>query len=259
MQKRLDGKVAIVTGSGSRTDGLGNGRAVARLFAREGANVVINDLNQEAAQKTLEKIESEGGAGSICLADLSKAEEAEKLVTHAKKIYGRLDILHNNVGIEGPGTVVDTEESMWKRVLDINLKTTMLTSKFAIPLMASQRSGAIINTSSISAVRPRGLTPYSAAKGAIISLSKAMAVDHAADGIRVNCILPGPVFTPQAGAESMSDKRREQRRKASPLGLEGTAWDIAYAALYLASDEARWVTGLAVPIDGGVSITSAAR
>lgn len=259
MISRLTGKVAIVTGAGSRTDGMGNGRAVAILFAREGAKVVLNDLSQTAAEKTLETIEAEGGTASICLADITDADEAKRLVHRAVDEFGRLDILHNNVGIEGPGTLLETDESMWQRVLDINLKTTMLTSKFAIPVMADQGTGSIINTSSISALRPRGLTPYSAAKGAVIALSKALAVDHAPQGIRVNCIVPGPVFTPQAGAETMSPQRREQRRQASPLGVEGTAWDIGYAAVYLASDEARWITGLTMPVDGGVSITSAAR
>lgn len=256
---RLKGKVAIVTGAGSRSDGLGNGRAVAIQFARQGAHVVLNDLNQESAEKTLKVIRDGGGTASICIADIADSSQAERLVSNAIAQFGRLDVLHNNVGIEGHGSVVDTDETMWQRVLDINLKTTMLTSKFAIPIMEEQGSGSIINTSSISALRPRGLTPYSAAKGAVIALSKAMAIDHAKHGVRVNCIVPGPVHTPQGGAETMSEERREQRRKASPLGMEGTAWDISHAAVYLASDESRWVTGLIMPIDGGVSLTSAPR
>lgn len=256
---RLDGKVCIVTGAGSRSDGIGNGRATAILFAREGARVVVNDLDRHAAEVTAQMIADEGGTAEVHVGDLTDPAAAEELVAVAVRAWGRLDVLHNNVGIEGKGTVVDTPVELWDRVMAVNVRTMFLASKYAVPVIAESGGGAITNISSISALRPRGLTSYSASKGAVIALSQAMAIDHAPQGIRVNCIVPGPVYTPNVYAEGMSPERREARRKASPLGLEGNAWDVAHAALYLASDEARWVTGLVMTVDGGVTLTSPPR
>lgn len=257
--ERLAGKVCIVTGAGSRTDGIGNGRAVAILFAREGATVVVNDREETAARHTLDVIESEGGRGSIFVGDLTDADTARRLVEHAETTWGHLDVVHNNIGIEGAGTVVEATEELWDRVMTVNVKTMMLVCKYAVPALERSGGGSIITISSISALRPRGLTPYSASKGAVIALSQAMAIDHAGQGIRVNCIAPGPVYTPLVAAAGMSDELREKRRLASPLKLEGTAWDVAHAAVYFASDESRWVTGVVIPVDGGVVLSSAAR
>ena len=173
--------------------------------------------------------------------------------------YGKVDILHNNVGID-PGivSVVDVAESTWDETMDVNVKSMMFMAKYAIPVMVQEGGGAIVNISSISALRPRGLTPYTVSKGAVIALTQAMAVDHAAQGVRVNCIAPGPVYTPMV-AEGMTPERREQRAKASPLGVEGTAWDIGYAALFLASDEARWITGQVLSVDGGTTLVGPSR
>lgn len=259
MAGRLQGKVCIVTGGGSRAEGIGNGRAAAVLFAREGGKVLVNDLNEEAARATLDLVEAEGGEGAVHVGDLTDDAVARSLVDAALERWGRLDVLDNNVGIEGPGTVVDTSEELWDRVLEVNLKSMFLVSKHAVPAMAAGGGGSIVNISSISALRPRGLTPYSASKGGVIALSQAMAVDHAAQQIRVNCIVPGPVYTPNAYAGGMSAERRERRRLASPLGLEGTGWDIAHAAVFLASAESRWITGVVLPVDGGVSVTSPPR
>lgn len=256
---RLEDKVAIVTGAGSQTDGIGNGRAVAILFARHGARVLVNDRDADAAEATVEMIRGEGGEARPFVGDLTTAAVAERMVADAVQAYGKLNILQNNIGINGPGSVVEASEELWDRVMRINVKTMMLTGKFAVPAMREAGGGSIINISSISALRPRGLTPYSASKGAVIALSQAMAIDHAAEGIRVNCIAPGPVFTPHVVVEGMTDERRDRRRRSSPLGIEGTAWDVAYASLYLASDEARWITGLVMPVDGGVTLTSASR
>lgn len=256
---RLQGKVAIVTGAGSRAEGIGNGRAAAVLFAREGARVLLVDQHADAAERTLAMIKSEGGEAAVFLADVTRAGDCRAMVDEAVRRWSRLDVLDNNVGIGGRGTVVEVEEAEWERVMRVNVTGMMLASKHAIPVMAAGGGGAIINISSISALRPRGLTPYSASKGAVIALTRAMAVDHASQGIRVNCIAPGPVYTPMVYAGGMSDELRERRRRASPLGIEGSGWDVGYAALFLASDEARYITGVVLPVDGGVTLTSASR
>ena len=256
---RLEGKVALVTGAGSRAPGIGNGRATAVLFAREGAKVLLIDQNPAAAEETLAMIQTDGGEAEVFAADITRADDCRAMVERAVSRWGRLDILDNNVGIEGPGTILDNSEKDWDRVMTVNVKGMMLASKAAIPVMAAGGGGAIINISSISALRPRGLTPYSTSKGAVIALTRAMAIDHAKDGIRVNCIAPGPVYTPMVASRGMTTERREQRRQASPLGIEGTGWDIGWAAVFLASDEARYITGVVLPVDGGVTVAGPAR
>jgi NAD(P)-dependent dehydrogenase (short-subunit alcohol dehydrogenase family) len=256
---RLADKVAIVTGAGSRADGIGNGRAAAILFAREGAKVLLVDQNREWAEKTFKMIAAEGGEAGVFVADVTNGDDCRRMVEEAVGRWGRLDILDNNVGIGGRGTVVEVKEDEWENIMRVNVTGMMLASKHAIPAMAKGGGGAIVNISSISALRPRGLTAYSASKGAVIALTRAMAIDHAAEGVRVNCIAPGPVFTPMVYAGGMTDETRERRRKASPLGVEGTGWDIGYAALFLVSDEARYITGVVLPVDGGVTIASPSR
>ena len=256
---RLAGKVAIVTGAGSRGEGIGNGRAAAVLFAREGAKVLLVDQTQKAAEETLEMIRGEKGEAEIFEADVTRSADCEAMVADAVRRWGRLDILDNNVGIGGRATVVEVDEAEWDHLMKVNVTSMMLTSKHAIPAMVKNGSGAIVNISSISALRPRGLTPYSVSKGAVIALTRAMAIDHAPQGIRVNCIAPGPVYTPMVYSGGMSADLRERRRRASPLGVEGTGWDIGYAALFLCSDEARYITGVVLAVDGGVTITSASR
>ena len=255
---RLEGKVAIVTGAGTSGPGVGNGRAAATLFAREGAKVLLSDLNEDRAKETLELIESEGGVASTIQGDVTNADDCERMVAACIERYGRLDILHNNVGIGGAGNVVEVDPEVWDTVMTVNVKSMMLTSKYAIPVMAAGGGGSIINISSISAIRPRGLTAYTASKGGVMALTQGMAVDHARDRIRVNCILPGPVYSAMV-APGMSAERRETRRASSPLGSEGSPWDIAWAAVYFASDEARWVTGVVMPVDGGVTLMSPDR
>ncbi len=255
---RLQGKVAIVTGAGARADVMGNGKAVSILFAREGARVLLVDNVEERVAPTLEAIRAEGGEASIFIADVTDEVQCRNLVQTALDRYGALHILHNNVGINGPGKVTEVPKSEWDRIMAINLNSMIFCSKHAIPAMIDSGGGAIVNVSSISAIRPRGMTPYTVTKGAIIPLTQAMAIDHAPDGVRVNCILPGPAYTSMV-AGGMSDEMRDLRRQASPLKVEGNSWDIAYAALYLASDEARWVTGVALPVDGGVTIDSPRR
>ncbi|MDI6753758.1 MAG: SDR family NAD(P)-dependent oxidoreductase [Thermodesulfobacteriota bacterium] len=256
---RLENKVAIVTGAGSQASGIGNGRATAILFAREGAKVLLVDQNQSAAEETLEAIRKEGGQAEVFVGDVTRAEDCRAIVEKTVALWGKLDILDNNVGIHGPGSVVEVKEEFWDHIMTVNVKSMMLMSKFAIPVMAAKRSGSIVNISSISALRPRGLTPYSASKGAVIALTRAMAIDHGKDGIRVNCVAPGPVYTPMVYTLGMNEELRDRRRRASLLGIEGTGWDVGYAALFLASDEARFITGVVLPVDGGVTVTSAPR
>jgi len=259
MADRLAGKVAIVTGAGSRAAGIGNGRAAAILFAREGARVLVVDRSRVAAEATLKMILGEGGEAAVFDADVTRSDDCAAMVDDAVRRWGRLDILDNNVGIGGRGTVVEVSEEDWERVMRVNVTGMMLASKHAIPVLARGGGGAIVNISSISALRPRGLTPYSASKGAVIALTRAMAIDHAQQGIRVNCVAPGPVYTPMVYADGMSEELRERRRCASPLGIEGTGWDVGYAALFLVSDEARYITGVVLPVDGGVTIASPSR
>jgi NAD(P)-dependent dehydrogenase (short-subunit alcohol dehydrogenase family) len=256
---RLAGKVAIVTGAGSRGEGIGNGRAAAVLFAREGAKVLLVDQGRAAADETLRMIRDEGGEAAVFIADVTRSEECRAMVEEAVRRWGRLDVLDNNVGIGGRATVVDVDEKDWDHLMRVNVTSMMLTSKHAVPAMVQGGGGAIVNISSISALRPRGLTPYSVSKGAVIALTRAMAVDHAPQGIRVNCIAPGPVYTPMVYSDGMSAELRDRRRRASPLGIEGSGWDIGQAALFLVSDEARYITGVVLPVDGGVTLTSAGR
>jgi NAD(P)-dependent dehydrogenase (short-subunit alcohol dehydrogenase family) len=258
---RLAGKVAIVAGAGSQGDpaGVGTGRATAVLFAREGARVVIVDVNPAAAEVTAGLIGDEGGQCVTIAADVSRDEDCAAVTRLALDTWGRLDVLHHNVGSSSAGSVVDLPDEEWDRLLTVNVKTLVLTARHAVPAMARGGGGAIVTTSSISALRPRGLTGYSAAKGAVIALTQAMAVDHGAQGIRVNCVVPGPLYTPMAVADGMTERKREGRRMASVLEIEGTAWDVAHAAVYLASDEARYVTGVVLPVDGGVSLRTPSR
>ena len=211
MADRLAGKVAIVTGAGSRAAGIGNGRAAAILFAREGARVLVVDRSRAAAEATLKMILGEGGEAAVFDADVTRSDDCAALVDDAVRRWGRLDILDNNVGIGGRGTVVEVSEEDWERVMRVNVTGMMLASKHAIPVLARGGDGAIVNISSISALRPRGLTPYSASKGAVIALTRAMAIDHAQQGIRVNCVAPGPVYTPMVYADGMSEELRERR------------------------------------------------
>ena len=225
----------------------------------EGARVLAIDINLAAAGETRASSTAEGGDCTVVETDVSRSDQVGAMIAAWLEPYGRICILHNNVGIGGSGTVLEVTEEDWDRVMTVNVKSMMLTSKYAIPQMVSSGGGgSIVNISSISAVRPRGLTAYSVSKGGVIALTQAMAIDHAPDGVRVNCIMPGPVYTSMV-ARYMTEERRETRRGASPLGVEGSGWDIGYAGLFLASDEARWITGVILPVDGGVTIASPSR
>ncbi|MBH67329.1 MAG: short-chain dehydrogenase [Rhodospirillaceae bacterium] len=263
----LKGKVGIVAGGGAKGDGIGNGRAAAILLAEAGVKVVVADRELDLADNTVKMIENRGGKGISIGADLTSSEECKKVVDLAMETWGRLDILDNNIGIASKLSVVDETEENWDKVMDINLKPMFLLSKHAIPAMiASGDGGSIVNISSISATRPKGLTVYSTSKGAVLSLSQAMAVDHGADGIRVNCILPGPVYTPMVYSpssylreEGMSSEQRQQRQNASLVQIEGEGWDIGKAVVYLSSNWARYITGHLMVVDGGCSLSAKTR
>ncbi len=254
---RLEGKVAIVTGAGSSGPGVGTGKATATLFAREGAKLLLVDRAASQAESTLATILEEGGEASVFQGDVTQSEDCRAMVEAAVERYGGLHILFNNVGIRGRGSVVDVNEEDWDRVLETNLKSMMLTSKHAVPKMASGGGGSIINVSSIAGLRAGSggsSVSYSASKGGVIALTTSMAVSHGRENIRVNCIAPGHIYTPMVSA--MTDETRDLRRRAGPLGSEGTAWDIAWAAVFLASDEARWISGVVLPVDAGLLATT---
>ena len=255
---RLEGKVAIVTGAGSSGPGVGTGKATATLFAREGAKVLLVDLSLRQAEETLSAIREEGGEASVFEGDVTSSADCRAMVDAAVEQFGRLNILFNNVGILGQGSVVDVDEDHWDHVLNVNLKSMVLTSKHAIPRMIEDGGGSIINISSIAGLRAGSTgaaVPYAASKAGIIGLTSTMAVTHGRDNIRVNCIAPGHIYTPMV-AGIMPDETRELRRRAGPLGTEGDAWDIAWAAVFLASDESRWVSGIVMPVDAGLLATT---
>lgn len=254
MAGRLKGKVAVVTGAAPRGEGVGNGMATAIQFAREGAKVVLVNRSAERAEKLAKQIKDEGGEASVFAGDVAKADEAEAMAAFAAKTYGRLDILHNNVGIGGPGTPETVTLETWNKVLEANLTTTMLCTKACLPRMKEGGGGSIIMVSSIAGalglMGSAGAVAYATAKAGLHGFTLSVAADYATENIRANCIIVGSVHTPMVahlGAEA-----RERRRNLVPMKTEGTAWDIAHGAVYLASDESRWVTGVMLPIDGGL-------
>ena len=256
----LAGKVALISGGGAAGDGIGNGRAAAILLARSGTKVVVADRELALAERTVAMIAAEGGTAAPLAADVTIESDCRRLVDLTIDRFGRLDLLDNNVGIGSRGSVVDEKPEQYRRVMQINVESMFLLSKYAIPAMiGTAKGGAIVNISSISALRPRGLTTYTTSKAAIIGLTRAMAVDHGGDNIRVNCICPGPMYTPMVYARGMSEAARAQRAKASVLKREGTGWDVGHAVRFLLSDHARYITGQVLVVDGGVTLQAPER
>jgi NAD(P)-dependent dehydrogenase (short-subunit alcohol dehydrogenase family) len=256
----LAGKVALISGGGAEGDGIGNGRAAAILLARAGARVLVADHDLRLAERTVEMIAQEGGTAAAHRADITVEADCRGLVEAALDRFGRLDLLDNNVGIGSRGSVVDEAPEQYRRVMRVNVESMFLLSKHAIPAMIrTARGGAIVNISSISALRPRGLTTYTTSKAAIIGLTRAMAVDHGAENIRVNCICPGPMYTPMVYARGMSEAARARRTRASVLKREGTGWDVGQAVKFLLSDHARYITGQVLVVDGGVTLQAPER
>ncbi|WP_340118294.1 SDR family oxidoreductase [Pelagibius sp. 7325] len=262
MAGRLAGKVAMVVGAGSSGPGWGNGKATAVLFAREGARLFCVDINLEAAEETVDLIRGEGGEAESCRADVSKAAEVEAMVARCLETYGRIDVLDNNVGILQVGGPVETDEANWDRVLDVNLKSMFLTCKHVLPVMERQGGGAIVNIASIAGIRDTGVPyiSYSTSKGAVLPFTRSVALQYAKKGIRANAIVPGLLNTPMiveplkdAYAEGDIEQMIRLRDAQCPTGKMGDAWDVAYAALFLASDEAKYITGTELLVDGGIT------
>jgi NAD(P)-dependent dehydrogenase (short-subunit alcohol dehydrogenase family) len=249
---RLRNKVAIVTGAGTRGSTPGTGQAASTLFCREGANVLLVDMDVERAEKTLAEIKREGGQASFCNADVTNEDDCRAMIETCLDRYGALHVLLNNVGTYGRGMVTEIQEADWDHALTVNLKSVALACKHAVPAMDAAGGGSIINVSSIDGMRAGSSrnVPYAAAKGGVIALTKQMAVHHGRQNIRVNCLAPGHVHA--SFVSHIPDEKRQLRRKAGPLGTEGTAWDVAWAAVFLASDEARWISGVVLPIDAGL-------
>jgi NAD(P)-dependent dehydrogenase (short-subunit alcohol dehydrogenase family) len=256
----LADRVAIISGGGAVGDGIGNGRAAAILLARAGTKVLVADRDLELAEHTVEMIRAEGGTAAAHGGDVTREDECKRLVDAAVDRWGRLDFLDNNVGIGSRGSVVDEKPDDYRRIMQVNVETMFLLSKYAVPAMIeTAKGGAIVNISSISALRPRGLTTYTTSKAAVIGLTRAMAVDHGPDHIRVNCICPGPMYTPMVYARGMSEAARNQRTRASLLKTEGTGWDVGHAVKFLLSDYARYITGQVLVVDGGVTLQGPER
>ncbi len=256
---RVRGKVAIVTGAGSSAEGIGNGRAAALLLARHGAKVALLDFNEASANETGRMIEEEGGECFVFQADVTDIKACEAAVKATVDRWGRLDVLVNNVGtsrVVGDATTVDVEA--WDQGLRLNITSMMYMVRFAVPEMQKSGGGSIINIGSITGLH--GGHPnlfYPTSKGAVTHMTRVMAGNHGKDGIRVNCIAPGFVYTPVVyGGGRLPDGVREARRDMSVLKTEGTGWDVGWGVLFLASDEARWITGVLLPIDAGVSAIS---
>jgi NAD(P)-dependent dehydrogenase (short-subunit alcohol dehydrogenase family) len=253
----------LVSGAGSSGPGWGNGKATAVLFAREGARVLAVDINFNAAVETKRIIEAEGGICEAVAGDVSRTDDVAAVVDACILAFGRIDVLHNNVGIVEVGGPVETSEESWDRVNDVNMKSMFLTCKQVLPHMVRQRKSAIVNIASVSGIRWLGVPyiSYAATKAAIIQFTRDIALQYARSGIRANSILPGMMNTPMVhaaeviaayggSAEEMVRRRDEQ----CPMGRMGDAWDVAYAALFLASDEAKYITGTELVVDGGLTV-----
>ena len=260
---RLQNKVAIVVGAGQTPgDTIGNGRAAAILFAREGARVVLVDRDRVSARETQAVIETEGGECFVCEADVTRAEDCLAFTRAALDAYGRIDVLHNNVGIgAGDAELAGLSEEAWDRILDTNLKGMFLSCRQVLPVMRQQQEGCIINISSIAAVcSATSLTAYKISKAGVNAMTQSLAIGNAKYGVRVNAVMPGLINTPMAieglvKARNIAkeDLIRERDAQVPLRGKMGTAWDVAHAALFLASDEARFITGVVLPVDGGQS------
>ncbi|MEK9719673.1 MAG: SDR family NAD(P)-dependent oxidoreductase [Quisquiliibacterium sp.] len=261
MPGRMQGKSVLVMGGGALTDGWSNGKAAAVLYAREGARVMVADKDLAAAKRTQAIILGEGGQAEVLRADVTVNDDMAQAATATREAFGRIDVLHNNVGIIDTGGAVEASEQSWNHVIATNQTGIFLACKHVLPIMVEQNKGAVVNISSVAGVRWLGFPyiAYSASKAAILAMTQNIALQYAKQGIRANCVLPGLLNTPMireplaanygAGVAEMLAIRDAQ----SPTGKMGDAWDTAYASLFLASDEAKYVNGTQIIVDGGLS------
>jgi NAD(P)-dependent dehydrogenase (short-subunit alcohol dehydrogenase family) len=252
MTGRLDGKVALITGAGS-----GMGRSAAELFAREGAKVVVTDVVDDAGRATVEAVRGAGGDATYVRADVSRSDDCEAMVRCATDTYGGLHVLYNNAGIfpGDDGGVLDTSESTWEAVMQINLKGVWLGCRAGIPVMVASGGGSIVNVASFVALvgAATAQIAYTSSKGGVLSMTREIAVEYARQGIRANALCPGPIETPLL-AELLSDPARRARRMVHiPMGRLGRAEELAKAALFLASDDSSFMTGASLVVDGGIT------
>ena len=252
----LRGKVAIVTGAGSQSEGIGNGRAASVLLAEGGCKLVLVDLNANFVARTKEMVDAEYTESIVVIADVSLQDDCHRIVDEGFKAFGRIDILVNNCGINGPlGNAIDVELEAWTRAMTVNVASMMLMAKYAIPAMLknSPPGGAIVNIASVAGLKGGNPTLlYPTSKGAVVNMTRAMAVHHA-PYIRVNCVCPGMLFTPMIFAGGITEDVREARRNRSVLKTEGNGWDCGAAVVFLASGNARWITGAILPVDAGAT------
>lgn len=260
MARRVEDKAILIIGGGSPAEGLNNGKAAALVYAREGGRLAIADRDLAAAERTCAALAAEGFEAIALEADVTSSDSLARCCAETKAALGRIDVLHNNVGIATTGGPVETTEESWNQVIAVNQTGVFLTCKHAIPVMLEQGGGAIVNISSAAALRWIGFpyAAYTTTKAAVLALTQNIAMQYAGQGIRANCVLPGLLDTPMirgpltasygADVDAMLAKRNAQ----SPTGKMGDAWDTAYAALFLASDEARYVTGTQILVDGGL-------
>lgn len=261
---RMDGKSVLVFGAGSVGEGWGNGKAAAVAYAREGGRVACVDIDPRAAEATARIIAEEGGAAMALSADVTKAGDVAEAVAAVRERWGRIDVLHNNVGMNVAGGAAEATEESWHRVMDVNLTSVFLTCRAVLPVMAEQGGGAIVNVSSLAAIRWTGYpyVSYSASKAGLNQLTRSIAVEYASRGIRANVIVPGLIDTPHvqkqiAGYHDDAEEMRAKRAAMVPMKRQGDGWDIAWAAVFLASDQAKFISGVELPVDGAQSCTVA--
>ncbi|MDY0241910.1 MAG: SDR family oxidoreductase [Rhodospirillaceae bacterium] len=260
---RLKDRVVVIFGAGSVGPGWGNGKATAVAYAREGAKVIAVDYNRAAAEETATIIRGEGLVCEALVADVTKSDQVKKVIDDTMALFGRIDVLQNNVGATVMGGPVELSEADWQKQMDINLKSVFLTCKHTLPVMLAQGSGAIVNVSSLAALRYTGYPyiGYYAAKAGVNQFTVGLALQYAGQGIRVNAVVPGLMNTPLifqqiSGQYADKDAMVKARDAACPMGRMGTGWDVARASVFLASDEAQYITGVCLPVDGGLHCRS---
>lgn len=254
MSGRVSGKVAIVTGAGTNEAGIGIGHAISRVLAREGASLLLTDKSEERAQRTLEAIEAEGGTGKVFVGDVSRPEDCQGMVAAAVSGFGGLDILVNNAAISVHVPITETSLELYQEIIGVNLTGSFMACKYAVPALVARGGGSIVNISSVAAVRDTSTAhpAYCASKAAQLGLMIDLAGEYGRDNVRVNAVLPGMVATPMQ--ESIGHVDQDTRARLNLLGRMGTAWDIAHAVLFLCSDEAAYITGVILPVDGGATV-----